>query len=318
MCKVIRIGYERGLPRAERQAVLKRLAALLLMALAAPAGMGRRLPAGGGISLLPLPAHAVGARTGVAEKHRRADGGVFHSGRNYHQTPDGRVRSHRAAPARAATWWASSVCCASSACARGCARCRRRRGCSNRAPGCGAAARLDQTAGADAGHADGLARRPDRVRGGPRPGHRRGGAARAGHHALRQRPDRVRAQPGSHRHGPRRAAVDRRGGRPVPGRLGRRSGNPAAQGRGRALRRRACGHRRAAPRRGPAARLGAPLRRSAPRGDAEARRGETAGGRERGATGVGVGQRGQHHQCLAQGIPGRPARGGAVHRSARW
>ena len=81
MCTVIRMPIHRRLPHPKRQGVLKRLAALFLLALAALPAYGRRLLAGGRVSLLPLPANAVGARIGLAQEHRRADRRVLHSRR---------------------------------------------------------------------------------------------------------------------------------------------------------------------------------------------------------------------------------------------
>ena len=142
----------RRLPHPAGQAVLKRLAALLLLALASAPGSAADYVQAVEFPYYLYPRHALGARTGLAQEHRRADGRVLHPrGTTTRRSPAKSISL--APPARAATWWASSACCANSACAPGCVRSRRSRP-GQRAAGCRAAARVAQAVGTGAGHAD--------------------------------------------------------------------------------------------------------------------------------------------------------------------
>ncbi len=192
-----------------------------------------RVSASGRVPLLSVPAHALGARIGVAEKHRYSQRGILdplelaptRAGRfRFHRPHQPAARSARLNPnpaavgpqrlgaqCRAGRWMAES----------GGSGCRRRRH----------HARLVEAAQRHFGDADRQPRRSGGLGGRHRTRDRRRRPARRRAH-LRRRSDRARAQPPGLRHRQERA-VDRRGRSALPGRLEKRQRSDAGGGRGR-------------------------------------------------------------------------------------
>ena len=187
---------QRGLPHPPRQAVLKRLAALLLLALAA-------LPAYGAdyLQAVEFPYYlyprTLWERELVWLKNIGVQTVEFSIPGQLPPAATRRIRSHRPhQPAPRSGGLRPPAAQTRTARVGAPAAARPRAG--QRAARRGAAARLAETTRAGAGHADRVPRRPHRLRGGPRAGHRCRRASLAGHHHLRQRGQRLRAQPRGH------------------------------------------------------------------------------------------------------------------------